>query len=263
MSIPYTASEVSIAGYQQSAGFDVEPVASAWRGLYRVGGAAALIAGLIFRRNFGAEVSLFVSQQPPSTVIDWFTLIDKNRLLGLIYLAVFDIIDYALLGLMFLALYIVLRRTNPSAMLIAATLGITGTAVYFASNNIFSMLSLSDQYAAATTEAQRSMFLAAGQAVLALNNPGAIFEGTGIYMSFFLLAAASLIFSLVMLRSNLFSRVTASIGILASVIDLTYCVTFAIVPALSIFLLPAAGLFLMLWHILVGLRLFQLARHEK
>jgi hypothetical protein len=85
------------------------------------------------------------------------------------------------------------------------------------------MLFLSEQYAAATTEAQRSMFMASGQAVLALNNPGAIFEGTGIYMSFFLLAAASLIISVVMLRSNLFSRVTASIGILASALDLTYC----------------------------------------
>jgi hypothetical protein len=260
MSIPYTESEVSIAGQQQSAGVGIALTASAWRGLYKVGGAAALMAGLIFRRNFGAEVSLFISQQPPSTVIDWFTLIGKNRLLGLIYLAVFDIIDYALLGLIFLALYIALRRTNPGAMLIATTLGIAGTAVYFASNNIFSMLFLSDQYAAATTEAQRSMLLAAGQAVLALNNPGAIFEGTGIYMSFFLLAAASLIVSVVMLRSNLFSRVTALIGILASALDLTYCLTFAIMPALSIFLLPPAGLFLTLWHILVGLRLFQLAR---
>ena len=260
MSIPSTASEVSIACHPQSAGVGIEPAVSAWRGLYKVGGAAALMAGLIFRRNIGAEVSLFIPQQPPSTVIDWFMLIDKNRLLGLIYLAAFDIIDYALLGLMFLALYIALRRTNPSAMSIATTLGIAGTAVYFASNNIFSMLSLSDQYAAATTEAQRSMFLAAGQAVLALNNPGAVFEGTGIYMSFFLLAAASLIISVVMLRSKLFSRVTASIGILASALDLTYCLTFAIVPALSIFLLPPAGLFLTLWHILVGLRLFQLTR---
>ena len=52
-------------------------------------------------------------------------------------------------------------------MLIATTLGIAGTAVYFASHNIFSMLFLSEQYTAATTEAQPSTFLAAGQAVLA------------------------------------------------------------------------------------------------
>jgi len=260
MSISYKANGISIANQQQSAGVGVESAASAWRGLYRVGGAAALLAGLIFRRNIGAEVSLFSSITPPSTVVDWFTLIDQHRLLGLVYLAVFDLVDYALLGLMFLALYIALRRINSGAMLMATTLGITGTAVYFASNNIFSMLFLSDQYAAATTEAQRSMLLAAGQAVLALNNPGAVFEGTGIYMSFLLLAVASLIISVTMLRSNLFSRVTAWIGILACTLDLTYCLTFAILPVLSIFLLPAAGLFLTLWHILVGLRLFQLAR---
>jgi len=246
----------------QPVGTGIESTTSAWRGLYKVGGAAALIAGLIFRRNFGAEVSLFSSQAPPSTIGDWFSLLHQNRLLGLTYLAVFDIVDYALLVLMFLALYVALRRTNPSAMLIATTLGIAGTAVYFASNNIFSMLFLSEQYAAATTETQRSMLLAAGQAVLALNNPGAVFEGTGIYMSFLLLAAAGLIISSTMLQSNLFNRVTAWIGILASGLDLTYCLTFAIVPALTVFLMSAAGLFFMLWHILVGLRLFQLANFK-
>jgi hypothetical protein len=257
MNIPYKASKVSNA--QQSAAVEVDPAVSAWRGLFRVGGAAALIAGLVFRRNIGSEVSLFSSHAPPSTVIDWFTLIHKHRLLGLTYLSVFDIVDYALLALMFLALYIAFRKINPSAMLIATTLGIAGAVVYFASNNTFSMLFLSDQYAAATTEAQRSTLLAAGQAVLALNNPGAVFEGTGIYMSFFLLAAAGLIISGTMLRSKLFGRVTAWVGILAGGLDLVYCLTFAIMPALTVFLMSAAGLCLTIWHILVGLRLFKLA----
>ena len=244
---------------------NAETSGSDWKSLYRVGGVAALIAGVIFRRNIGAEISLFSAQKQPDTIIDWFTLLQKNRLLGLSYLNIFDIVDYALVGLMLLALYVALRRASKSYMAIATTLGFVGIAVYFASNTAFSMLALSDKYAAATTDAQRSMFLAAGQAVLAL---GAIYQGTGIYVSFLLLAVAGLIISVVMLRSDIFSRVTAYVGILASAFDLAYCIAFAFLPAVDIELvavctIPAAGLLLMIWHILVGRRLYQLGRLEK
>ncbi len=242
---------------------NAETADSAWKSLYRVGGVAALIAGVIFRRNLGPEISLFSAQKQPDTIIDWFTLLQNNRILGLSYLNLFDIVDYALVGLMFLALYAALRRANKSYMAIATTLGFVGMAIYFASNTAFSMLSLSDQYAAATTDAQRSMFLAAGQAVLAINNPGAIYQGTGIYVSFLLLAVAGLMVSAVMLRSSIFGRVTAYVGILASAFDLAYCITFAFVPAMTVYLLSAAGLLLMIWHILIGRRLYQLGRLER
>jgi len=234
----------------------------AWKSLYRVGGTAALIAGVIFRRNLGAEISLFSAHAPPSTVIDWFTLLQNNRLLGLSYLNIFDIVDYALVGLMFLALYAALRRANESYMAIATILGFVGIAAYSASNTAFSMLFLSDQYAAATTDAQRSMFLAAGQAVLAMG------EGTGIYTSFLLLAVAGMIISAVMLRSNIFSKATAYVGILASAFDLAYCIAFPFLPAadadlLAICTIPAAGLLLMVWHLMTGLKLYQLGRTSK
>jgi len=50
-------------------------------------------------------------------------------------------------------------------MTIALGLGLGGIALYFAVNPTLSMLYLSDQYAAATTDAQRSAFLAAGEAL--------------------------------------------------------------------------------------------------
>jgi hypothetical protein len=155
-------------------------------------------------------------------------------------------------------------------MTIAATLGLVGIAVYLASNTAFSMLSLSDQYADATTDAQRTMLLAAGRALLALNrfsSPGA-HPGAGGYMSLLLIAAAGMITSVVMLRSAVFNRATACAGILASALDLVYCITFAFLPAidselLAVCFIPAAGLLLMIWHILVGWRLYQLGRFEE
>lgn len=78
-----------------------------------------------------------------------------------------------------------------------------------------------------------------------------------------LLAAAGFLISVVMLQSNIFGRVTAYVGILASAFDLVYCITFAFVPELDVFLLSAAGLALMIWHILVGRKLYQLGHAQQ
>jgi hypothetical protein len=241
-----------------SKAINMEKADAAWKSLYIVGGAAAIIAGLIFRRNIGPEVSLLTGQMPPASALDWFTLLQDNRLLGLAFLNVFDVVDYALVGLMLLALYAALKRYDKSYTLIAMALGLVGIAAYFASNMALSVLSLSDQYAAATTEAQRSMLLAAGQAILAIYNPGVIHQGTGVYMGFLLVAAAGLIISAVMLRSPIFGRATAYAGVLASTLDLASCITIAFAPAMNVYLLSAAGLLLMIWHILIGIRLLQL-----
>jgi hypothetical protein len=248
---------------------NAETLDSGWKSLYRVGGVAALIAGVLFRRNIAAEIALFGSRPSPVTVSDWFALLQSNRLLGLSYLNVFDVVNYALVGLMFLALYAVLKRANKGYMAIAMTFGFLGIAVYFASNTALSMLSLSDQYAAATTDAQRTTLLAAGQVMLAMNrfgSPGA-HPGAGGYVSLLLVAVAGMTTSVVMLRSTVFNRATAYVGILASAFDLAYCVAYVFVPAadselLAVCFIPAAGLLLMIWHIMVGWRLYQLGRME-
>jgi len=135
---------------------------SAWKPLYKVAGVAALIiAGLTV-----IQAIIFIAWPPPGTVIGYFTLLQNNRLLGLLSLDLLSMAVIALMGLIWLALYVALRRTSQSFMAIALTLAIVAVALYFSSNTVFNMLSLSSQYAAATTEAQRSSFLAAGQASL-------------------------------------------------------------------------------------------------
>jgi fumarate reductase subunit D len=140
----------------------VETEDSAWRSLYRVGGAGALLMAVFIPIQF----IIFVAWPPPSAVIGWFTLFQNNRLLGLLDMDLLLIVDQVLMVLVLLALYIALRRASQSFMAIALTAGLVGIAAYFASTTAFEMLSLSDQYAEATTEAQRSMFLAAGRRCL-------------------------------------------------------------------------------------------------
>jgi hypothetical protein len=239
-----------------------------WKGLYKVGSVAAWIALLIFRRWLGAEFLFFrgmgiIRGGPkalPSTVLEWFTLLHAHRLIGLTLLNAFDIVNYALVGLIFLSLYAALRRTHRSSVTLATGLGFVGIAVYIASNQAFSMLTLSDQYAAATTDVQRSMLLAAGQALLAIHNPNAVGQAT---LSFFLVTLAGLIMSTVMLSGGVFSKATAYTGILANGFGLGYPLGVALAPRMVVLPLVALSLsvsacFLVIWYLLIARRLWQL-----
>ena len=219
---------------------------SAWKPLYRIGTVAALIM-VVF---IVIEIPIYLAWPPPSTVIGYFTLFQNNRLLGLLNLDLLLMLSNALLVLMYLALYAALRRASPSFMAIATTLALVGIAVYLASNTAFSMLSLSNQYAAATTDAQRSQFLASGQAMLA------IYQGTAFDVYYVLNAVATLIISVVMLRSTLFSRGTASMGIVTGVLMLVPSTAGTIGLYLSLLsLVPFA-----IWSVLIARRLFMLAQ---
>jgi len=242
-----------------------EAVDSPWRSLYRIGAVAAIIAGLVFRRNLGAaEIPLFTGIAPPSTVVGWFTLLQSNSLLGLALLNVFDIVDYALVGLMFLAVFAALRKASKSYALIAATLAIIGAGVYIVSNSALSMFSLSNQYVAAATDAEKSKLLAAGQAVLASGyNPGALYQSEGFCLSLLLVAVAGLLISAIMLQTSIFGKATAYVGVVASLLDLVYLVGLVFVPQSGVYVFSAvciatAGLFLMVWHLLIGVKLFRL-----
>ena len=87
--------------------------------------------------------------------------------------------------------------------------------------------------------------------------------GSAGYLSLLLVAAAGLITSLVMLRSRAFNRATAYVGIVAAALDLAYCIAYLFLPGvemLPVFFIPAAGLLLMVWHILIGWRLLRLGK---
>lgn len=228
---------------------------SARSSLYRLAGAAA-IAGVGFAivQIVIEIIGVGVLGIPvPSTVAGWFSLLQDNRLLGLTELTALQTPLFALLIPVFLALHAALRRASPASAAIATALALVGIAVYLASNTALSMASLSDRYAAATTEAQRTTLVAAGEAMLA------IYEGPGLDAGLSLVLAATLILSAIMLRSRVFSALTAAVGIVAGVIGLAYYVAVAL-PTMRILLLEAAGLFFLLWIALIARRLFQLAQ---
>jgi hypothetical protein len=238
-----------------------------WKWLYYAGGAAALIAVLFFRRNFGVELITFrgfgifeVPADFPRTALAWFALFQENALLGLTLFHLVDLINYALVGLIFLALYGALHRANRSASVIATASGLIGITLYLASNQAFAMLSLSDKHAAATTAAQRATYVAAGEALLAMNDPASIHQGTAVHLGLFLVLVAGLIISLVMLRSEPFGKVTAWAGILANGLALGHFVALALALAPILVGIPiiVSAPLRILWYVLTAIGLFRL-----
>jgi len=189
------------------------PPETAWRPLYLIAGASAMLSVALI----AVAVGVYIFWPPPGDVNGWFTLFRQNALLGLLDLDLVMVVSAALLIPLYLALYTALRRISQSLALVALALGLVGSALMISANPAFSMLSLSDGYATAATDAQRAMYLAAGQA--ALTN----WTGTAFNVAYLFAGLTALIFSLLMLRSDLFSKVTAFAGIALGVL--------AIVPA--------------------------------
>lgn len=216
-----------------------------WKPVYRIGGAAALISVAIII----TAVSVYLISPPPTTVLDWFTLFHRNALLGLLDLDLLMLIGIAMSGLIYIALFGALRQVNRPLMALGAIIGLVSVAVYFASNTAFNMLSLSSQYAVATTEAERSQLLAAGQAALA------IWQGSAYDIGYVLGGVAMLIIAVVMLRSAVFGRVTSYTGLLVGALMLIPATAGSVGLVLSLVSLAPAAV----WDILIARRLFQLA----
>ena len=225
---------------------DAETVDSRWKDLYKIAGVAALIM-VVF---IPIQIIVYIGWPIPDTAIDSFTLFQNNKLLGLLALELTYVVSNVLSVPLFLALYIALRRASESYMAIATALGLVAIPAIFAARPTFDMLYLSDQYWAATTDAQRSLFLTVGQARLTVIN------GTAQQVHYVLGAIALLIISVVMLRSNVFSKATAYMGIIANVLAFGLYV-----PKIGILLSAISVLpFLTIWFILVARRLFQLGQ---
>lgn len=228
-----------------------------WKPLYQSGAVAPLIALAFYLIEFSL---LIVGEPYPADIEGWYALVQQSKLLALLYLNALDIISFTLLGVMFLALYVALRRVRPSWMLIALYLALLGAAVFVVPRTLhLALLPLSDLHAAATTETQRTIYLAAGEALSQVSS------ATPQTLGFLLMAAAGMIISLVALRNDApgwpFGQAAAYIGIVGFVAALVNFVSRLLAPDIAAVAMPVNGLLWFAWWILVSVGLFRLARH--
>jgi hypothetical protein len=137
-----------------------------------------------------------------------------------------------------------------------------GMAIYLANSAAIPMFVLSEKYAAAGTDAQRAMFAAAGEAVLAR---GEDFT-PGSFLGLIFGGIAAIVMSFVMLRGGIFGKATAWVGMIGFTFLSVFTIWATFIPVLYdvafYFFGMIGGLFALAWFALVALQCFKLGRTE-
>jgi hypothetical protein len=219
-----------------------------WRDLYRAAGVAAIVSEIVIILGL---VSYFIWPYAPGTqsTETIFRNLQNNTLGALISLDLFLFIGNLFSILLFLAFYVSLRRVNESYALIALAVGLVAVVLLVHARPLIELYSLSGQYAAATTEAAKSQYLAAGAALLAS------FDGVGWFLNTLLGGLSLLVSSILMLRSDVYSKTTAYVGIVSNV---AVCCFF--IPAIGIFLLFLSVVGYAIWYFMLARRFLKLGR---
>lgn len=228
-----------------------------WKSVYILGGIAAIlsllavVADIVIGSSLGSNLA-----ELPQTAIERFEQFQLNPWLGLYNLDLLNTVNQLISIPVFFALYAVHRKTNPPYSLLGLIIFLTGTTIFAANNVALPMLELSHKYAA-SSEAQKSLLAAAGEALLVRGEHGSL----GVFFSFSLPTLAALMFSLVMLQGRVFSKANAWVGIIGNVLMLAYVVLVTFAPAVKemamAFAMPG-GLLLLAWMVMLTIRLFQL-----
>jgi hypothetical protein len=217
-----------------------QPEDSRWQGLYKIGAMAALISVVIIPLSI---VAFFIWPPFPDDIL---VVIQQDKLAGLMSLDFMYLLSNAFVIPFFLVLYVTLKEVNESWALMALAMGLIGLICLVPSRPIPEMFALSDQYAATTTDAQRAIYQAAGEAILAL------FYGMAYHVHYILGSASLLISSFLMLRSEPFSKATAYVGVVTNV------VVFGLyVPEVGTYISLLSVVGYVIWYILIARRLFQ------
>lgn len=227
----------------------------AWAGLFRIGAISAAAIVLIYVIEL---VVILIFGIPPSTAEGWFGILQRNRLAGLVQTFALDIAAEIFHIAFLVALCFLLKQTKKlsATLILSAVFGLIGFAVYFATNITFSMLYLSDQFATAGLEAQKTQLLTSGQALLA------IYNGSGPFAAFLLLAISGILVSIVMLRSQVFAKWVAILGIVGYTLELGLPPSIDPPWFLQIdpLLIGIGGVLLIIWYIAIAVKFVQISR---
>lgn len=232
--------------------------------LYTIGAIAAILAMLVSVSDvvlgFGATEVVINGTRSAG---EWFAVYQESPFDGLYSLGILNIVYMiAMLPVYFALLWAHRRRQGVQAAL-AMTIFLLATSIYISTNAAIPLLVLSNKYALATTDIQKTILIAAGESILAR---GEDFT-PGTFISLLLGSSAAIAISMVMLRGGIFGRRNAWIGIVGFTCLLLFTVVATFVPALYTIAFygfaSIGGILALTWFALVARRLYQLGKSEE
>jgi hypothetical protein len=230
---------------------DVSSPDASWAGLYWAGSVSCLLFVVL---NVAAIVILAIIPPAPSSggaaTLQW---IASNKTAYTVELILF-VAPNVFAMVVFLALYMALKHVNKSFAAIAALIAIasevTAPAVNSSPQSLnAALILLSDQYAAATADAQRLALATAAESLVAATN-AVTFAGI-------MLEVGILIISVVMLK-GVFPKSVAYLGIVTGVVGIF---SEALRPVIG-FAYIVFFVLEVIWLIAVGWRLYRLGSSD-
>jgi hypothetical protein len=209
---------------------------------------------LLIGSIFGGDLSSI-----PQMAVDKFAQLQENKLLGLYNLDLLNFIISIIMIPAFVAIFFTLKDEDSSFSLLALIIFSIGTTVLIANNAALPMLDLSQKYNSATTEDQSAFFAAAGEALIAKGAHGT----AGVFPGFVLITLSELLISFIMLKTRIFSRVTAYIGIIGTALILVYLIIITFAPAAkgsAMIIVAPGGVLSLVWMVMYTRKLFHLAK---
>jgi len=228
-----------------------------WKSLYWIAGIGVLMTvGLIFIDIYmsltGGDIEV-----GSLSAVGWFEHLRSDWFVGLRNLGVFNVLNPLLTLPLYLVIFNSHRRMLPWASWLMLTLFGIGTAVYIANNGALAMLSLSNQYFASVSPAERSLLEAAGTVIVARSEDFT----PGTFPGFLLLNLSSLLLMGVMVKGQLFSKWMGLAGLLASTLLTVFTVISTFSPMFfsqAMLLAMIGGVFMLIWNIWISISMFRL-----
>ncbi|MBN2612787.1 MAG: hypothetical protein JXB00_14625 [Bacteroidales bacterium] len=233
-----------------------------WKRMYIIGAISAIIGlgGIILDSVFGSILGTDLTLLPHSAV-DRFIQFNENCLIGLYYLDFLNLIIQIITIPAYIALFAAHLNTRPAMASLSLIVFLIGSTVFICGNTALSMFELSHKYVAASTEEDKLLLSAAGEALLAKGAHGS----PGVFLGFLLPTFGALLMAFTMLRGKVFGKFTAIAGISGNILMVCYLIMIAFLPSAQkhamAFAMPG-GILLMLWMILFSIKLIKLG-HPK
>ena len=178
---------------------------SRYQTFYRLGGIASVVIALSI--VFAIAAYFIWPYKGNTTSIEAiFTLLQTDRLGGLISLDISMLLIAPINILMFLAIYAALRRVDESIALIALVLALIAVVLVIVCRPLIELTVLSDHYAAAIDPTEKLRYLAAGEVLRSS------LDGTAWMMQTVFFMLAGLINCLLMLRTSVLQQSYCLVG---------------------------------------------------
>jgi hypothetical protein len=235
--------------------FQSEVLKSDWQKLCRLGGVitfvqlGCLLISIVILTIVGGE---------PTTAQAYFTALQENRLTGLLRLDFPTLVMIALFPFVAMALFAAFRKSRPAYGLLAMVTIIIGILLALANHSALSMIHLADLHATASTAAEQQQYLAAGEAVIAVD----MWHTTAGFLAGVFMQGGFVFISFVMLHNPAFSKGTAYTGMLANGLDFIHLFVGLFFPAFATTLLSIGGVFYLFWFPLLGRDLIRMGRKD-